>query len=444
MAERTGLMGEREPNSSLEHPFFKAVEDDARSAFSPEDFKAFKRVLKQINHQAIDSFTVVNSQEFPGTSFSTFCLEPTEKLVREIQGREVPAAETARSAEASKKRIFYFLEPHFHVGSIAGGPFWMLGAATDRYLRELPKAAVEIQQAKPDEEPLKTAIQIIPLGSPVGFKGRVGNKFAREAIDDGFNAYGKLYAEYIEKVIGEMEENTRIVIHGASRSAVTGERTYHYLIARLMEAHTRKMRESGQTYGDEEAKEYKEFLFQHIQGLYDEPAGIHKKNPLLPFKAANFAGLFVEDSIRRYGFKEPFLSPDYDAKETNFLEQIGADIPADTPEELKRKQRVAAAEYLHLGLGTPPDLTEPGHYRSPIFDPTNTKIIQVVRELLGINKERADFSKGLWSSDGRKKFSVLKRGGHYHVPWRDSYSRWAKNIAACRRWAPNPLDNAVN
>lgn len=422
----------------LEHPFVRTVEEDAKSAFSPEDFTAFKGVLREINHQAIDSFTVVNSQEYPETSFSTFCVKPTEKMVRDIQGKETLGAGEAQSAEDTKKRIFYFLEPHFHAGLTAGGSFEMLDAVTDRVFRELPKKAAEMQTAKSDEEQLKTIIQVMPLGSPIGFKGRVGKEFANEADHDGFNAYGKLYAEYIEKVVGEIDENSRIVIQGFSRGAVTGERTYHYLIQRLMDKHANKMHEDGKAYGDDEIEDYRTFLYQHVQGLYDEPAGAHRKTPWSFLKALNFVGLSIEDTIRRKGFKEEFLSPEYHAKENEFLDHLGRDVPDYTSEELARISKVVKAEYKHLALGTAPDREEPGSYRLPLFDPTNTRISQVLQESLGIGPERAGFSKGLWRSEGRKKFAVIKRIGHYHVPWRDSYQRWAKNIAACRRWVPNP------
>jgi hypothetical protein len=195
-----------------------------------------------------------------------------------------------------------------------------------------------------------------------------------------------------------------------------------------MEKHSNKMREEGKDYGEDQIEEYRMFLYQHVQGLYDEPAGAHRKTPWSFLKVLNFVGLPIEDTIRRKGFKEEFLSPEYDTEENKFLDNFGGDVPDYTPEELARIQKVVGAEFKHLALGTAPDREEPGFYRSPLFDPTNTRIFQVLQESLGLGPERKGLSKGLWRSEGRKKFAVIKRAGHYHVPWRDSYARWAKNI----------------
>jgi len=316
----------------------------------------------------------------------------------------------------------------------------MLDVATDRTSRGLTEVA---------RDP-GVLFRADLLGSPIGFRGRVGKRFTQEVVDDGFNPYGKLYAEYIEQVIGEMDESTRIVINGASRGAVTAEKTYHFLIQRLMETHARKMQETRQEYGHEEEKAYREFLYQHIQGLYDEPAGVHKKDLWLPFKAANEAGLMIEDTIRRYGFKEGFLSRDFDVKERSFLEHFGRDIPEYTPEDLSRMNRVAMAEAFHLALGNPQDRTEPGHNRLPILDPTNTRPGKIIRELFRRSQKPNEAEREAWESEeskevkGRKRTTVIKRLGHYHAFWRDSLVRWEKNIAAVRRWASNPLDNPQN
>jgi len=428
MAERPGSAGERKTNSPLEHPFINAVEKDAKSVFgSAEDFEAFKRGLGEINRRAVDSFSIWHSQEYPDTAFSTVCVAPNEQMVREIQGKE-PAIDGPTS-ERPQERIFYFIQPHFHSGRKAGGPLFILDEVTDRVFRELPKLA--------SRKKTNIEIKVIAQGSPVGFEARVGEKFVQDADHDGFDAHGRLYAEHILSVIGNIDENTKIVINGASRGAITAERTYHHLIQKLMERHARKVRESGQSYDEDEKERYRVFLYQHIQGVYDEPAGAHRKTPWFLLKAANFVGLPIEDTVRRHGFKEEFLSSRYISDEIAFSDEVaqGKHLVKDyTLEELARTKRVVSAEAKHLALGTPPDREEPGFYRSPIFDPTNTRIPQLAQELLGFAPERKGLSKGLWRSEGRKKFAVIKRLGHYHVPWRDSYQRWAKNIAAVRRW----------
>lgn len=338
------------------------------------------------------------------------------------------------STRKPKKRIFNFIEPHFHMGRLYGGPFSMLDVGIDRTFRGLTEVAQD------PEVSFRTDL----LGSPIGFKGRVGKKFTQETVENGFESYGKLYAEYIEKVIGEMDENTRIVINGASRGAVTAEKTYHFLIQRLMQAHAQKMHETKKEYGLEEENAYRDFLYHHIQGLYDEPAGVHKKDIWLPFKAANEVGLMVEDTVRRKKFKEEFLSPEFDADERQFLAHFGTDIAEYTPEDLSRINRVVAAEAFHLALGSPQNQEEPGHNRAPIFDPANTRPGRIIRELFRRSQKPEQTEREEWESEegkqenGRKRTTVIKRLGHYHAFWRDSYARWEKNIAAVRRWAPNP------
>jgi hypothetical protein len=430
MTERSEPTGESQPLSQLEHPFIKTVEEDARSTFSSsEDFAAFKRGLSEINRQAVDSFSVWHSKEYPDTSFSTICVTPNEQMVREVQGKTT-AVQEVHADEDPQERIFFFLQPHFHSGRRAGGPFSTLDAVSDRTFRELPKVALKTKSPK-------AKIKVIADGSPIGFAARAGEKFTQDAGREGFDAYGKLYAEHILSVVGDIDENTKVVIQGFSRGAVTGERTYHFLIQKLMEKHAQELGKQGKVYDEDEKEKYRVFLYQHIQGLYDEPAGAHRKTPWMFLKAANFIGLPIEDIKRRNFSKEKFLSPEFDANENEFLNHFSKDIPDYTPEELARIKRVVGSEYKHLALGTPPDREEPGFYRAPLFDPTNTRIPQVAQELLGLAPEREGFSKGLWSSEGRKKFAVIKRLGHYHVPWRDSYKRWEKNIAAVRRWTSN-------
>jgi hypothetical protein len=435
MTEGQELSGERQSNSELRHPFFDAVIKDSSDVFHSPEKEAFQVVLADINRQAVSNFEVWRSGEYADTGFSATHIIPDQQMVRHaINPEDKTVDQPTESAKQPKKRVFYFIEPHFHIGRLYGGSFSMLDVGIDRTFRGLTEVA------KDPEVSFRADL----LGSPIGFKGRVGKKFTQEVVDNGFDPYGELYAEYIEKVIGEMDENTRIVINGASRGAVTAEKTYHHLIIRLMETHARKMHETGKEFGPEEEKTYREFLYQHIQGLYDEPSGIHKKDLWLPFKAANEVGLMVEDAVRRYGFKEEFLSPKFDADEKQFLEHFGTDIAEYTPKDLSRMNRVVMAEAYHLALGNPQDRTELGHNRLPIFDPTNTRPRKIIRELFRRSQKPNEAEKEGWESEesvqgkGRKRTTVIKRLGHYHAFWRNSYSRWEKNIAAVRRWASNP------
>ncbi len=431
-------VGEGQPNLELRDPFFDVVENDARQVFSENNPQtaSFKAVLKDIGHQAVNNFAIWRSSEYADTGFSTTSIVVDRQMVNHaINPEDNSVQEPTEAHKSPKKRVFWFIEPHFHMGSTAGGAFWTLATGTDRTFRGLTEVA---------NDP-GISFRTDLLGSPVGFKGRAGKKFTQEAVDDGFDAHGKLYAEYIEQAVGEIDENTRIVINGASRGAVTAEKTYHFVIERFMQKHARQIQERGEKYGPEEEKIYRQFLYQHIQGLYDEPAGVHRKDLLLPFKAANEAGLMIEDTVRRFGFKEGFLSKDFEAKEKAFLANFGQDVPEYTPEDLARARRVAGAEAFHLVLGNPQDRTEPGHNRLPVFDPTNTRPGKIIRELFRRHhKPNTPGEREEWESEesklekGGKRTTVIKRLGHYHAFWRDSYSRWEKNIAAVRRWAPNP------
>jgi hypothetical protein len=435
VAEAHQEVGEDQPRPELRHPFFDAVIKDSESVFPSSEQKAFEAILTDINHQAVKNFMVWRSGEYADTGFSATSIVPDRKMVKHaINPDDETAGQPSKSLEKPKKRIFWFIEPYFHMGKLYGGPFSMINVGTDRAFRELTQVARDPQ----------LLVRADLLGSPIGFRGGVGKRFTQEVVDDGFNAYGKLYAEYIEQVIGEMDENTRIVINGSSRGAVTAEKTYHFLIQRLMQTHSQKMHEVGQEYGPEEEKAYREFLYQHIQGLYDEPAGVHKKDLWLPFKAANEAGLMAEDIVRRKRFKEPFLSPEFDVDERQFLAHFGMDVAKYTPEDLSRINRVAMAEAYHLALGNPQNQEEPGHNRLPLFDPTNTRPGRIIRELFRRSRKLQQAEREEWENEeskqdkGRKRTTVIKRLGHYHAFWRDSYARWEKNIAAVRRWAPNP------
>jgi hypothetical protein len=362
---------------------------------------AINTVFDAINEQAITSFSIFHSQEFPGVSFSTIKLSVAPELITKIIGDrqfgqlnedEPDWSEDSKGKSLVVRDQVWFMEPAMGVGPV-GNAFSLLDMGIDRFIREMPKVAWALKHG---QEPPN--IDIYLLGSPLSFAGTTSSDFIKQITDDGFDAHGKLYTEFLRKSLPTDLSDTRVVITGPSRGSVTAERTRHFF-----------------TQGMSEEQK------AHVQGLYDIPAGSHDVvTPLKVVKSANLGiGMGIELVARMFGDR---TTKDLIKTETPFYEEIKKvkGLHDDSEVQVKQKQKGSLAEFLKLGLGTPPDYNERGYYRSPDFDPTNIKLEGVINRLKGLLTGRRYFLR----EKGRNLTASTSRKAH-NFPWKKSFNRWS-------------------
>lgn len=397
----------------LEAPYVGTMRREAQEKIEGHD-RSLSLIFNEINNQAIDSFGIFNSERFPGVSFSTIHLSITPELIKKINNsQDFPQLE--ENPSQTKDQI-WFVEPAFGMGDI-GNAFSALDMGIDRFIREMPKVA---RALKHGEKPPKVDIYI--MGSPIAFGGTVTEEWGKEVGETGFDAHGKLYAEFVAKNLPQNLDDTRVVVNGPSRGSVTAERTYHFL--------------------PEEIKE-------HTQGLYDIPVGSHSRIlPLQAVKTANMGvGMAGEFGIRILADR---TSKDLGKTEALFYKQLRKikNIPQDSKEQSGLKLKSFIAEVKALARGTPPDYDERGFYRAPELDPTNIKLEGIINRLWGpvserrklvVNKVQRMLNSRVKEYEthprfirdrGRKMVVSTSRKAH-NFPWKKSFQRWESVLEYC-------------
>lgn len=369
---------------------------------------SLKLIFDEINKQAFDSFSTFSSGIYDGVSFSTIKLTVTPELVKKLQIEGIsqpPADETQTEAE----HIKYFLEPAFGMGN-TGNAFSVLDIGIDRFIREIPKVVYAMQHGLPIPQ-----IDIFLMGSPLALGGTVSKEWIDEVNQNGFNAHGNLYAEFVQANVPEKLGHTKIIINGPDKASVTAERTYHQL--------------------PDEIK-------KHTQALYDIPVGYHSQiPPLQVLKAANMGiGIAGEYIARRLADR---TTKDLIRTEGKFWQDLARfkNIPADGKDQARLKLSAFLAEIGKLVKGTKPDYEERGFYRAPDLDPTNLKLDAIIYRLFGpiteeakllVNKAQRVFDKGIKEYEthprfirdrGRKMFISTSRKAHC-FPWKEGFHRW--------------------
>lgn len=377
---------------ALEAPYVDTMRKEAKEKIEGHD-RSLSLIFNEINNQAIDSFQTFNSEKFPGVSFSTIHLSIKPEFIKRLNEQGVSDSETPDKPNDSKDQA-WFVEPAFGFGDI-GNAFSALDMGIDRFIREMPKVAYALKNG---EQPPK--VDIFVLGSPMAFAGTVTEQWNDEVGKTGFDAHGKLYAEFVESRLSENLDNTRVVVNGPSRGSVTAERTYHFL--------------------PDEIK-------SHAQGLYDIPVGSHSRIlPIQAIKSVNMAlGMGGEFGIRILADK---TSKDLGKTEGPFYKQLRQvkNVPQDSKEQSGLKLKSFIAEIKALGRGTPPDYDERGFYRAPDLDPTNIKVEGLINRGIGILEGRRHFIR----SKGRKMIAQTSRKAH-NFPWKKSFHRWEQVLEYC-------------
>ena len=376
--------------TAIEAPYVDTIRREAADKIEGHE-RSLSLIFNEINNQAIDSFGIFKSEKYPGVSFSTIHLSVTPELIKRLGNSQ---ATPMVDKQSETKDQVWFIQPAFGIGDI-GNAFSALDMGIDRFIREMPKVS---RALKNGENPPRVDIYV--LGSPIAFAGTVTKDWNQEVSQTGFDAHGKLYAEFVEKTLPDNLDNTRVVVNGPSKGSVTSERTYHFL--------------------PDEIK-------SHTQGLYDIPEGGHSRIlPLQIVKSINMGvGMGGELGVRMLADR---TSKDLAKTEGPFYKKLRElrNIPLDSKEQASLKFKSFVEELKALTGGTPPDFEERGYYRSPDLDPTNIKPEGLIDRGISLLRRR----KFAFRSKGNKLTIATSRKAH-NFPWKKSFSRWEKAIEYC-------------
>jgi len=200
-----------------------------------------------------------------------------------------------------------------------------------------------------------------------------------------FNEQGKAYAELVEKTLSGVDLNkTRVRFQGASKGAVTVDKTFKNLPDRL------KTKTTINPKGEEKT-------IDSVQRFYDNPAGIHSGGIKRALKGLNFLGIVVD--IARVPIKDPLVK-DIGAVKKEYNQYLAQAM--NLPESGKRQQALKwltfIAEMAPLAVGNTPENS--AFAVTSRFDVTNIK--------------RRVFGK-LWSNKGREKHLLMYKDGKTHI-----------------------------
>lgn len=294
----------------------------------PEDEAAADVIFEDLDKQILDSYESYRSEAYPGVAFSHTALRITPELIKKIRATDpnsTPLPEGSLKPATSKDQKWFL----FTAWSLPpGGDALTVGdLGIDRFMRLLPTVARAI---KANEIPPNAEINL--MGSPTGFGGEVNQAWIDAIKTEGFDAYGKLYAEYVKKNVPDDPAklaNTRIVLQGVSKGTIVADKTFEHLTPEIQ---------------------------AHTQELIDNPAGNHKATPIIKYLSGLkvFSGLIGETVVRLAG--DPTMRG-LMKRDKAFYKAVSDQkgITPDSPEQTKFKRDAVIHEGLRLLSGTPLD-----------------------------------------------------------------------------------------
>lgn len=319
---------EQIPTSTrIRSPYSEVYEQEFLKAH-PEEEAAADVIFEDLDNQILNSYESYRSEAYPGVAFSHTALRVTPELIKKIRATDpdsTPLPEVNLKPSTSKDQK-WFLFTAFSLPP--GGDALTVGdLGIDRFIRLLPTVA---RAVKAGEVAPNTEINL--MGSPTGFGGEVTQEWIDAIKTEGFDAYGKLYSEYVKKHVPEDPaklDNTRIVLQGVSKGTIVADKTFAHLTPEIQ---------------------------KHTQELIDNPAGNHKAIPLIKYFSGLkvFSGLIGETAVRLAG--DPIMK-DLMKRDKAFYKAVSEQkgIAPDSPEQTKLKKGAVIHEGLRLLSGTPLD-----------------------------------------------------------------------------------------
>ncbi|GIW61631.1 MAG: hypothetical protein KatS3mg089_0483 [Patescibacteria group bacterium] len=391
----------------IHHPYSEAVRDEFVAMF-PEQKQVMDLIINTIDRQAVDNFQIFSSQAFPDVRFGYTTFDITPELIHKIVNTSnnnnmdlSPQNQTEKSLSRHNrpKHDLTFIFPAFTQPDEALSG---IDIAINDFIRALPRVANPLRNG--EEVP---NVKLILLSTPSGFGGHLTKEWLNVLDQKGFDAYGQLFSEFVQKIAAEQAsslDEIAVTLHGVSRGTILADRT----ISRLPQD-----------------------LKKHTQILLDNPAGVHNpKGVSGKIKSAQLlAGLvgeFVVTSIKTNVAKR--VMKESSAFKNTLRSKM--QLPSDSREQKIMKIAAVASEGLHLLHGTPLDVDNNRlHIRESMKDPLTTgftrlkTVFDKVRERKAIKEE----GKRLIAIDeGRSTHYPTKHGFHFWI-YRH-YEKWNEII----------------
>ncbi len=273
---QNNMMEKETTQRSLEAPYVTIVRDIVHEKI-PEHKRAFDITLDEINRQFVgDGLFQWKSTKQPGVKILAGHLSVTPELIEKIaslnsQSQSVGGT-TEGENESRLEHYAYFVQPSFGPPP-DGSAISALDMGIDRFIKEMPKIA---RALKHGENP--PTVDIYMLGGPTALGAEVTREFVDQVKKEGFDAYGKLYAEFVQEHLpGDKEtlDKTRVVLQGVSKGTVTADLTSHHL---------------------------PEEIRRRTQRLFDNTAASHGRNlPTQLGRSINMGvGMGAEVAVRKY------------------------------------------------------------------------------------------------------------------------------------------------
>jgi hypothetical protein len=209
----------------------------ARHEADPHSTDVMREVLYTALDQAIANSALYRSEksdaQFPYTRLNL------KQLAASLY-KEHAKKETVSSSGSRARREFITTGIPMDINS--GGQFEWIEVALHSILEALPHALKDLEEGRETEDS-ETYI----LGYPTNEFGRVSPEFNQTLKSEGLSAFGKLYAEFIEKQTEQLREdsNARVTLTGISLggsiAAEIGSELIKERVASQVEADERKV-----------------------------------------------------------------------------------------------------------------------------------------------------------------------------------------------------------
>lgn len=313
----------------------------------PEISEEMQLILEEVEKQALENFSIYQSKAYPSVAFSFTKISVTPEIVKKI----AQANPQSELANIDTDKITYSSQTRLNVGF---GPFapppeghalGLLDMATDRFIRNLARIAQAMKKGEPIPK-----VEIITVGTPVGYGGKVTKEYLIDLIKDGFETNGKLFGEFLNDVTSEIDlENLSLLVQGASMGTVNADKAANHLPQELRDK---------------------------TLVLLDAPAGHHSprlKNRWKLKGTQTIAG-FGAETAWRMAFDHRLKGQGKRTKDFYAHLAQTKNIPKDNRNQTIMKWLALGETGIRLGWGSEIDTNHVGTtLRSGIYDPLTTR-----------------------------------------------------------------------
>ncbi len=397
---------------------------------TPEISGQMQIILEEIEKQALENFKIHKSTVYPGVSFSNTTISVTPQIVKKI----AQANPLSELAGIDTDKLTYSPKTRLNVGF---GPFapppeghalGLLDMATDRFIRNLARVAQAMKKGEPIPK-----VEIVTVGTPVGYGGKVTKEYLGDLLKDGFETNGKLFGEFLNDLTSKVDvEDLSLLVQGASMGTVNADKAASHLPEKLRDK---------------------------TLVLLDAPAGHHspRLKDRLKFKGTQTIAGFGAETAWRMAFDHRLRGQGKRTKDFYNYLTTTINPPKDNLKQTMMKWAALGETAFHLGWGSHIDTQHVGTtLRSGIYDPLTARPGRIldIRNRIGkpaethYQKRRQEHPEDYnddtaeYPSPDKSKINlpIRQRGKALEFPYSKShywfyttrFRRWCKIIEYCQ------------